>query len=204
MFRFTKKPSSGIQISTQLKITHLVKSRYVEVVQDVVSVMAAYCNCNKTIYMEYVNDVRNFLITYSIYIVLLHSHKSRQFTPHHYTSHHLFTLNLHLNSLANFSYVVPPTAQSLKKLKNVSPVRAIINCDVWLLQISVVRGTLLGLQYMGEDEGGKGGVVVNMASIAGLEANEAFPVYAATKHAVIGLTRSFGVSTACSNVDIQY
>ena len=34
----------GATISTQLKITHLVKSRYVEAVQDVVSVMAAYCD----------------------------------------------------------------------------------------------------------------------------------------------------------------
>ena len=79
-----------------------------------------------------------------------------------------------------------------------------MNCGVWLLQNAVVRGTLLGFKYIGEDEGGKGGVVVIMASIAGLAASAAFPVYAATKHAVIGLTRSFGVSTACSNVDIQY
>jgi len=35
-------------------MTHLVKSRYIEAAQDV-SVMAAYCGCNKTIYMEYVN-----------------------------------------------------------------------------------------------------------------------------------------------------
>jgi len=34
----------GATISTLLKITHLVKSRYVETVQDVVSVMAAYCD----------------------------------------------------------------------------------------------------------------------------------------------------------------
>ena len=34
----------GATISTQLKITHLVKSRYVEAVQDVVSVVAAYCD----------------------------------------------------------------------------------------------------------------------------------------------------------------
>jgi len=33
----------------------LVKSIYVEVIQDVVSVMAAYCDYNKTIYIEYVN-----------------------------------------------------------------------------------------------------------------------------------------------------
>jgi len=34
----------GATISTQLKSKHLVKSRYVEAVQDVVSVMAAYCD----------------------------------------------------------------------------------------------------------------------------------------------------------------
>jgi len=76
-------------------------------------------------------------------------------------------------------------------------------CGVWLLQNAVVRGTLLGLQYMGKDEGGKGGVVVNMSSIVGLEPSETFPIYVTTKHAVIGLTRSFGVSTAYCNVGIQ-
>jgi 15-hydroxyprostaglandin dehydrogenase (NAD) len=77
-----------------------------------------------------------------------------------------------------------------------------MNCDVCVLQNAVVRGTLLGFQYMAKDKGGKGGVVVNTASIAGLRPTTAFPVYGATKHAVIGLTRSFGVSNKCSNVDI--
>jgi 15-hydroxyprostaglandin dehydrogenase (NAD) len=77
-----------------------------------------------------------------------------------------------------------------------------MNCDIWLLQNAVVRGTLLGLQYMGKDEGGKGGVVVNIASNLGLAPLAGSPVYVATKHAVVGLTRSFGVSTAYNNVDI--
>ena len=34
----------GAKISAQLKITHLVKSRYVEAVQDVVGVMATNCD----------------------------------------------------------------------------------------------------------------------------------------------------------------
>jgi len=55
MFRFTKKPSSGSHSQYLAKITHLVKSRYVGVVQDVISVMAAYCDCNKMICMDYVN-----------------------------------------------------------------------------------------------------------------------------------------------------
>ena len=79
-----------------------------------------------------------------------------------------------------------------------------MNCDVWLLQNAVVRGTLLGLQYMGKDEGGKGGVVVNTSSIAGLTPFSCTAVYNATKHAVIGLTRSFGVSTAYNKLCILY
>jgi len=41
MFRFTRKPSSGSHLT---KITYLTQSGYVEFVQDVVSVMAAYCD----------------------------------------------------------------------------------------------------------------------------------------------------------------
>jgi 15-hydroxyprostaglandin dehydrogenase (NAD) len=57
---------------------------------------------------------------------------------------------------------------------------------------------------MGKDEGGKGGVLVNISSTLGLVPYDGFPVYVATKHAIIGFTRSFGVSTACSNKDILY
>ena len=44
MFRFTRKPSSGSYRQYLAKITHLVQSEYVELVPDVVSVMAAYCD----------------------------------------------------------------------------------------------------------------------------------------------------------------
>jgi 15-hydroxyprostaglandin dehydrogenase (NAD) len=55
---------------------------------------------------------------------------------------------------------------------------------------------------MGKDEGGNGGVVVNISSIAGLGPYAGTPVYVATKHAIIGLSRSFGVSTAFGDVGI--
>jgi len=44
MFWFTRKPSSGSHSQYLAKITHLVQSGYVEPVQDVISVMAAYCD----------------------------------------------------------------------------------------------------------------------------------------------------------------
>ncbi|XP_070523991.1 uncharacterized protein [Cardiocondyla obscurior] len=54
----------------------------------------------------------------------------------------------------------------------------------------VVRGTLLGLNYMGKHKGGKGGTIVNMSSIIGLEGNPLAPIYSGTCFAVVGFTSS--------------
>lgn len=42
-------------------------------------------------------------------------------------------------------------------------------CDTlyFLFQISVIRGTYIGLDYMKTENGGNGGVIVNMSSLAG-------------------------------------
>ncbi|XP_043288463.1 uncharacterized protein [Venturia canescens] len=56
---------------------------------------------------------------------------------------------------------------------------------------AVVRGTFLAVQQMGKDNGGKGGIVVNIASVLGLEACPQLPVYSTTKHAVISFSRSY-------------
>lgn len=61
-------------------------------------------------------------------------------------------------------------------------------------QKGVVRGTELALKYMGKDRGGKGGAVVNVASVAGLGKNSACPVYDGTKSFVVGYSRSISVS----------
>jgi len=47
---------------------------------------------------------------------------------------------------------------------------------------------------MRKDSEGKGGVIVNISSIAGLQAVSQLPVYSATKHAVVSFSRSFAVS----------
>lgn len=61
-----------------------------------------------------------------------------------------------------------------------------------------MRGTLLAMERMGVNKGGTGGVVVNISSIAGLKVNPFGPIYSASKHAIVGLTRSLGVSTYCT------
>ncbi|XP_018305093.1 uncharacterized short-chain type dehydrogenase/reductase y4vI [Mycetomoellerius zeteki] len=54
----------------------------------------------------------------------------------------------------------------------------------------VVRGTILGLNHMGKHKGGKGGTIVNMSSIIGLQGNPIAPIYAGTSFAVVGFTSS--------------
>ena len=56
-----------------------------------------------------------------------------------------------------------------------------------------MRGSLLALESMGANKGGEGGVIVNISSIAGLKVVPFGPVYAASKSAIVGLTRSLGV-----------
>ncbi|KAF5303912.1 hypothetical protein FQA39_LY01697 [Lamprigera yunnana] len=56
-----------------------------------------------------------------------------------------------------------------------------------------INGTLLAIQnYIHKYKSGVEGVIVNLSSILGIDVAESTPIYSATKHAVTGLTRSFG------------
>lgn len=74
----------------------------------------------------------------------------------------------------------------------------IMNDGLWEKQIlinvnAVVIGTLLAVKIMSKENGGKGGTVVNIASILGLAPMAGCPVYVGTKHAVIGITTSWAL-----------
>lgn len=60
-------------------------------------------------------------------------------------------------------------------------------------QKGIVRGTILGLNRMGKHKGGKGGTIVNMSSIVGLQSNPLAPIYAGTQFAIVGFTLSLQV-----------
>jgi NAD(P)-dependent dehydrogenase (short-subunit alcohol dehydrogenase family) len=51
----------------------------------------------------------------------------------------------------------------------------------------------LAFQYMGQNNNKRGGVVVNIASISGLDPVEVVPIYSGIKHGIVGLTKAFGV-----------
>ena len=61
-------------------------------------------------------------------------------------------------------------------------------------QNGVIRGMLLAQRFLGTDRGGRGGIVVNTGSNAGINPYVSLPIYSATKSAIVSLTRAFGVS----------
>uniref|UniRef100_UPI0025413FD9 15-hydroxyprostaglandin dehydrogenase [NAD(+)] n=1 Tax=Euleptes europaea TaxID=460621 RepID=UPI0025413FD9 len=69
--------------------------------------------------------------------------------------------------------------------------------------ISVIRGTYIGLDYMKTENGGNGGAIVNIASLAGLMPVPFQPVYCASKHGVIGFTRSVAMVSKAGKYDVR-
>ncbi|XP_055372573.1 15-hydroxyprostaglandin dehydrogenase [NAD(+)]-like [Condylostylus longicornis] len=73
----------------------------------------------------------------------------------------------------------------------------IMNDKFWELEVDVnlngtIRGTLLALQFLGKDKGGKGGCIINIGSAASIKPQISTPIYTATKHAILGLSKSCG------------
>ncbi|XP_061104216.1 uncharacterized protein LOC133132648 isoform X2 [Conger conger] len=68
---------------------------------------------------------------------------------------------------------------------------------------AVIQGTYLALQHMKKDTGGEGGVIVNIASMAGLAPFLIFPVYSAAKHAVVGFSRSVADASMMSGYGVR-
>ena len=58
--------------------------------------------------------------------------------------------------------------------------------------LGVVYGTNLAMEKMSVERGGRGGLIVQVASMAGLVTTSASPLYCASKAGVLGLLRSHG------------
>ncbi|XP_058058379.1 15-hydroxyprostaglandin dehydrogenase [NAD(+)]-like [Anopheles bellator] len=73
----------------------------------------------------------------------------------------------------------------------------IMNDNFWELEVDVnlngaIRGTLLAQKFMGAGRAGDGGVLVNIGSGVSLRPQLSTPIYTATKHAILGLTKACG------------
>uniref|UniRef100_A0A3Q3WNM4 15-hydroxyprostaglandin dehydrogenase [NAD(+)] n=1 Tax=Mola mola TaxID=94237 RepID=A0A3Q3WNM4_MOLML len=70
--------------------------------------------------------------------------------------------------------------------------------------MGIVRVTYLALKYMSKLTGGRGGVIVNTASLAGLFPLMSCPVYTATKFGVVGFTRAMASTSEASGYGIRF
>lgn len=57
-----------------------------------------------------------------------------------------------------------------------------------------MHSTITAMKYMSKDKNGNGGHIVQIASIAGLNPFDMCPIYCASKFAIVGFSRSLGVS----------
>ncbi|XP_026184181.1 15-hydroxyprostaglandin dehydrogenase [NAD(+)] isoform X2 [Mastacembelus armatus] len=85
----------------------------------------------------------------------------------------------------------------------------ILNENEWEKTVSVnllavIRVTYLALEHMSKLTGGRGGVIVNTASLAGIGPLPSCPVYTATKHGVIGFTRALAAASTMSGYGIRF
>jgi len=68
----------------------------------------------------------------------------------------------------------------------------------------VVVGTQLAVEHMRKDKGGKGGVIINTSSYAGLVPRFTFPIYVATKYAVTGFTSSWASNPYLKEMGLRF
>lgn len=66
-----------------------------------------------------------------------------------------------------------------------------------------LRGTRLGMHYLSKDNGGNGGVIINMASAAGLNPNPFSPVYCCSKAGIVQATRCYAISEEAKKSNIR-
>ncbi|KAK7478672.1 hypothetical protein BaRGS_00030057, partial [Batillaria attramentaria] len=87
---------------------------------------------------------------------------------------------------------------------------AIANESSWEAMIAVnqtaqIRGSLLAYEHMRRDKGGRGGVIINVASMSGLfYASFRDPVYTATKHAMVAFTSCMGENPENSSRGVRW
>lgn len=60
--------------------------------------------------------------------------------------------------------------------------------------MGIINTTYEAIEWMSISKNGRGGLIVNISSIAGIRFSTHVPIYCASKHGVLGFTKSMAVS----------
>eukprot|EP00066_Takifugu_rubripes_P006341 XP_003971073.2 PREDICTED: 15-hydroxyprostaglandin dehydrogenase [NAD(+)]-like isoform X2 [Takifugu rubripes] len=69
--------------------------------------------------------------------------------------------------------------------------------------VSAISGNYLALEHMSRQNGGRGGVIVNISSMAGIGPLPSCPVYTASKHGLLGFTRAMAAASRASGYGVR-
>ncbi|XP_076103300.1 15-hydroxyprostaglandin dehydrogenase [NAD(+)]-like [Mytilus galloprovincialis] len=70
--------------------------------------------------------------------------------------------------------------------------------------IGVIQGCNLAIDHMRKDKGGKGGTIVNVASMAAVDAHFILPTYCATKSGSLQFTRAWSKNPKCMEYGLTF
>ncbi|XP_040005709.1 15-hydroxyprostaglandin dehydrogenase [NAD(+)] [Xiphias gladius] len=117
-------------------------------------------------------------------------------------------LNCNVESEEQIKAAFQKTAETFGGIDILCNNAGILNESTWEKTVSinltgVIRVTYLALEHMNKLTGGRGGVIVNTASMAGLGPLMSCPVYTATKHGVVGFTRAMAAASTVSGYGIR-
>ncbi|KAB0796767.1 hypothetical protein PPYR_10828 [Photinus pyralis] len=109
-----------------------------------------------------------------------------------------------------FAEAFERTVDTFKNIDMLVNNAGIMNDAVWERQIGInFVGTIIGCilalhHYLPKYKTANEGIIVNVASTTGLEVFGAIPVYVATKHAVVGLTQSWGTESHYKRTQVRF
>ncbi|XP_078417677.1 15-hydroxyprostaglandin dehydrogenase [NAD(+)]-like [Cetorhinus maximus] len=113
-----------------------------------------------------------------------------------------------VTSLPQMKDVFCETLQTFGRLDVLCNNAGINNENSWEKTISVnlvalIQASYLALDHMRCDRGGQGGSIVNISSMSGFIPAAHCPVYTASKHGVLGFTRSLAEASRFGNYGIR-
>ncbi|XP_063058326.1 15-hydroxyprostaglandin dehydrogenase [NAD(+)]-like [Engraulis encrasicolus] len=121
---------------------------------------------------------------------------------------HNTSMDLNLSTGSPQGYAFQKTVEKFGGIDIVCNNAGILNEGNWEKSVAinlngVIRGTYLALNHMKKENGGRGGVIINIASLAGLGPFRTCPVYTATKHGVVGFSRAIAMASAAAGYGVR-